>query len=93
MIVLRGEPTLRTPEGEHVLKEGDVACFPRGKHGAHQIINRTGSTIRVLMLSSMIPGEIIEYLDTGKILAKDVNDEDIVFARPGPVVEYWEGEG
>jgi uncharacterized cupin superfamily protein len=92
VIVLRGEPTLRTPEGEQVLKEGDVACFPRGKAGAHQIINRTDSPIRVLMLSSMIPGEIIEYLDTGKVLAKDVEDEDIVFARPGPTVEYWEGE-
>ena len=42
--------------------------------------------------SSMIPGEIIEYLDTGKVLAKGVEDEDIVFARPGPTVEYWEGE-
>ena len=55
VIVLRGEPTLRTPEGEHVLKEGDVVCFRRGKDGAHQIINRTDSPIRVLMLSSMIP--------------------------------------
>ena len=26
VIVLRGEPTLRTPEGEHVLKDGDVVC-------------------------------------------------------------------
>jgi uncharacterized cupin superfamily protein len=26
VIVLRGEPTLRTPEGEHELKEGDVVC-------------------------------------------------------------------
>jgi uncharacterized cupin superfamily protein len=92
VIVLRGEPTLRTPEGEHVLKEGDVVCFPRGKDGAHQIINRTDSAVRVLMLSSMIRGEIIEYLDTGKLLAKDVEDEDIMFARPGPTVEYWEGE-
>jgi uncharacterized cupin superfamily protein len=41
--VLRGEPTLRTPEGERVLKQGDVVCFPRGKDGAHQIINRTDS--------------------------------------------------
>jgi uncharacterized cupin superfamily protein len=90
--VLRGEPTLRTPEGEHVLKEGDVVGFPRGKAGAHQIINGTDSSIRVLMLSSMIPGEIIEYLDTGKVLAKDVEDEDIMFARSGPTVEYWEGE-
>ena len=92
IIVLRGEPTLRTPEGEHVLKEGDVACFPRGKDGAHQIINRTDSPIRVLMLSSMIRGEIIEYLDTGKVLAKGVEDEDVMFARPGPAVEFWEGE-
>jgi uncharacterized cupin superfamily protein len=92
VIALRGEPTLRTPEGEHVLKEGDVVCFPRGKDGAHQIINRTDSPIRVLMLSSMIRGEVIEYLDTGKVLAKDAEDEDIMFARPGPTVEYWEGE-
>jgi uncharacterized cupin superfamily protein len=91
-IVLRGEPTLRTPEGEHQLKEGDVVCFPRGKDGAHQIINRTDATIRVLMLSSMNRGEIIEYLDTGKLLVKDVEDEDVMFARPGPEVEYWEGE-
>jgi uncharacterized cupin superfamily protein len=91
-IVLRGEPTLRTPEGEHQLREGDVVCFPRGKDGAHQIINRTDATIRVLMLSSMNRGEIIEYLDTGKLLVKDVEDEDVMFARPGPEVEYWEGE-
>ena len=92
VIVLRGEPTLRTHEGERVLKEGDAVCFPRGREGAHQIINRTDSPVRVLMLSSMIPGEIIEYLDTGKVLAKDVDDEDVMFARPGPAVEYWEGE-
>jgi uncharacterized cupin superfamily protein len=92
VIVLHGEPTLRTTEGEHVLKEGDVVCFPRGKDGAHQIINRTDSPIRVLMLSSTIRGEVIEYLDTGKVLAKDAQDEDIMFARPGTTAEYWEGE-
>lgn len=91
-IVLRGEPTLRTPDGEHLLKEGDVVCFPRGRAGAHQIINRTDAPIRLLMLSSMLRGDIIEYLDTGKVLAKDADDADIMFARPGPPVEYWEGE-
>jgi uncharacterized cupin superfamily protein len=92
VIVLRGEPTLRTHEGDHVLEEGDIVCFPRGKVGAHQISNRTNFPVRVLMLPSMIRGEIIEYLDTGKVLAKDVDDEDVMFARPGPAVEYWEGE-
>jgi uncharacterized cupin superfamily protein len=38
-LVVRGEPTLRTPEGERVLREGDVVCFRRGEDGAHQIRN------------------------------------------------------
>jgi uncharacterized cupin superfamily protein len=92
VIVLRGEPTLRTPEGEEVLKEGDVVCFPRGEKGAHQITNRTDEPIRVLMLSSMIQGDVIEYLDTGKILAEGPTGEKVMFSRPGPLVEYWEGE-
>jgi len=52
LIVVRGQPTLRSSEGEQDLKEGDVVCFPRGKDGAHQVSNRTDSPIRVLMLSN-----------------------------------------
>ena len=74
------------------LKEGDVVCFPRGEEGAHQITNDTGSPVRVLMLSSMIGPEVIEYLDTGKVYATGVGGEPIMFARPGPTAEYWEGE-
>jgi len=92
VIVLRGEPTLRTPEGEHALKEGDVVCFPRGNDGAHQIANNTDAPVRVLMLSSMISPDVIEYLDTGKVFALNAAGDPIMFARPGPRVEYWEGE-
>ncbi len=91
-IVLRGEPTLRTPEGEHVLAEGDVVAFPRGKDGAHQIINRTDAPVRVLMLSSRVGPDIVEYVDTGKVYATDVAGDPIMFARPGPTLDYWEGE-
>ena len=57
LLVVRGQPTLRTPEGEHELNEGDVVAFPRGKDGAHQVTNRTDAPIRVLMLSTLIaPG-------------------------------------
>ena len=92
VIVLRGEPTLRTPEGEHVLKEGDVVSFPRGKDGAHQIMNRTDSPVRVLMLSSMVGPDIVDYIDSGKVYATDLAGEPIMFSRPGPTVDYWEGE-
>ena len=92
VIVVRGEPTLRTPAGDQTLAEGDVVCFRRGKEGAHQVINRTESPVRVLMLSTMISPEIIEYLDSGKILLKDAKDDDIFQGRLGPEVDYWVDE-
>ncbi len=51
---MRGQPTLRTPEGKQALEEGDVVAFPRGEEGAHQVSNRTDAPIRVLMLSTLI---------------------------------------
>jgi uncharacterized cupin superfamily protein len=92
MIVVRGEPTLRTHEGEHTMKEGDVVCFPRGKKGAHQVINQTDAPIRVLMLSTLIAPDIVEYLDTGKVGSRSVAGERIMFGKPGPELDYWEGE-
>ena len=92
MIVLRGEPTLRTHEGEQHLREGDVVAFPRGKEGAHQIRNDTDAPIRVLMLSTLIAPDIVEYLDTGKVGARSVAGERIMFGKPGPELDYWEGE-
>jgi len=91
-IVLAGEPTLRTPEGEHTLTEGDVVCFPRGKGGLHQIINNTDSPIRVLMLSSMIVPEIVEYPDSEKVFARNADGKAIMLIKEGPTVDYWEGE-
>ena len=92
LVVLRGDATLRTHEGEQVLKEGDVVCFPRGKEGAHQVRNHTDSPIRVLMLSTLIAPDIVEYLDSGKIGARSVKGERILLSRPGPMLDYWEGE-
>ena len=92
-IVVRGRPTLRTPEGEQELQEGDVACFPRGKAGAHQVINRTDEPVRVLMLSTLLKPEIIEYLDSGKVSATSPADGRLFRTRIGePMLDYWDGE-
>ena len=93
LIVVRGTPTLRTPDGEQELREGDVACFRRGPDGAHQVSNRTGSPVRVLMLSTLLAPEIVEYLDTGKIGTRDARGNRLTLSRPGPPADYWEGEG
>jgi hypothetical protein len=44
------------------------------------------------MLSTKVAPDIVEYLDTGKIGARSVAGERIMLARPGPELEYWEGE-
>src|SRR6476661_8943729 len=43
LLVVQGQPTLRSPDGEQDLREGDVVCFRRGKDGFHQVINRRTS--------------------------------------------------
>jgi uncharacterized cupin superfamily protein len=91
LLVLRGTPTLRTSEDEQTLEEGDVVCFVRGKEGAHQVSNRTGSPVRVLMLSTLIEPEILEYFDSGKILL-NAKGEKLMRMRPGPEVDFWDGE-
>src|ERR687897_2650888 len=91
-IVLRGTPTLRTPEGERELAEGDVVCHPCGKDGFHQVRNATDEPIRVLMLSTLLAPDIVEYGDSNKISALDGRGERLFRAFRGADAEYWEGE-
>ena len=44
------------------------------------------------MLSTLIAPDIVEYLDTGKIGARSIAGDRIMFARPGPELEYSENE-
>jgi uncharacterized cupin superfamily protein len=90
--VLRGRPTLRSPEGERELVEGDVVCFLRGPTGAHQVINRSTEPARVLMLSTKVMPEIVEYPDSRKVGARDAKGERLLMIRPGPQLDYWDGE-
>ncbi|HYT52196.1 MAG TPA: cupin domain-containing protein [Gaiellaceae bacterium] len=92
LLVVRGQPTLRSADGEQELREGDVVCFRRGKDGLHQVSNRTDSPIRILMISTLIAPDIVEYPDSGKIGARSVAGERILLSRPGPELDYWDGE-
>jgi uncharacterized cupin superfamily protein len=67
--VLRGQPTLRTREGERQLDEGDVVHFPIGAPGAHQVLNRSADLVRYLMVAAHSGWDIIEYVDESKAVA------------------------
>jgi uncharacterized cupin superfamily protein len=69
LLVLEGTPTLRTPAGERELRPGDVAHFPRGAEGAHQLWNAGEVAMRFVVTAASTTPEIVEYPDTGKIAA------------------------
>ena len=97
LIVLRGTPTLRTPEGERELKEGEVVHFPRGPEGAHQLSNRAGGVARYVIAAALPTPEIIEYPDSGKIASMARTETTAggpLFSlnRLADSVEYFDGE-
>lgn len=70
LIVLRGRPMLRTPEGKRTLDEGEVVHFPVGPGGAHALKNETGDPVRYVMASTLGAPEVAEYPDLGQITAQ-----------------------
>lgn len=44
--------TIRTPEGERVLDQGEVVCFPAGPEGAHQVRSANDEPARVAIVST-----------------------------------------
>ena len=68
--LLRGRPTLRTPDGERQLDEGAVVHFPVGPDGTHGLKNETDELVRYVMVSSQRSPEVAEYPDLGQITAQ-----------------------
>ena len=63
LLVLRGRPTLKTPDGERVLDEGEVVHFPTGPAGAHGLRNDTDEPVRYVVAGTRVSPEVVEYPD------------------------------
>jgi uncharacterized cupin superfamily protein len=70
LIVLHGRPTLRTPEGERVLAEGEAVHFPIGPAGTHGLRNDTDEPVRFLVAGIRVSPEVVEYPELGQITAQ-----------------------
>ena len=91
LIVLAGEPTLRTPEGEQALEPGDTVCFPAGPAGAHHVRNAGDEDdVRVAILSTKNEFGIAEYPDSDKIGVWAGGEHYML--RRSAHLEYWDGE-
>jgi uncharacterized cupin superfamily protein len=89
-----GEKTSpRSPDGEQVLEPGDVAVFPEGPAGAHQVRNDTEESVRLIFFSSKSPLAVVHYPDSKKVGIWTAGDGYQGLVRSEPKLDYWEGEG
>jgi uncharacterized cupin superfamily protein len=92
LLVLAGTPTLRDPEGEHELAEGDLLFFAAAPEGAHRIDNKTGSPVRVMMWSEVVIPSATVYPDSDKVGVWTGDEETKGLFRRSSKVEYFDGE-
>ena len=70
LVVLDGEMTLKTEEGQRPVRRGEVVIFPVGPAGAHGFRNEGEGACRYLMASSGQSPEVAEYPDLGRIMVQ-----------------------
>lgn len=67
LFVLEGRGSLRLEDGEHAIRAGHFAAFPRGRIGAHKIRNDSDAPLRFLIMSTMLEPDICVYPDSRKV--------------------------
>ncbi len=96
LLVLDGEPTLRTPDGVQTLKRGDLVCFRRGPDGAHCMRNETQTPVRLLMIATREDIEVAVFPDSGKVFASanrvTPGDGVNLMNRVEANLDYFDGE-
>ena len=73
LVVLDGEMTMKTEEGERLVRRGEVVIFPVGPAGAHGFRNDGDGPCRFLMASSGQAPEVAEYPELRQITVQGPN--------------------
>jgi uncharacterized cupin superfamily protein len=93
LFVLSGSVTIRTPEGEEEVGQGDLVYFPAGPDGAHKATNRGREPARVMMFSTSREPSVTVYPDSDKVGVWTPNEnEKWMFRGANGRLEYWDGE-
>ena len=93
VLALDGRPSVRTPEGTEHLEPLEMAFFPRGPDGAHQIRNDSDEPARVLMWSTVLVPTATAYPDSDKVGVWTGDKAENLMVRRSSGVDYCDGEG
>lgn len=95
-VILQGSGIYRFGADEFAFEAGDVVAAPAGGvETAHQITNTGSVTLRYLGVSANVAAEIIQYPDSGKILARSrLPDGQVLqhISRQTEQIDYWSDE-
>jgi uncharacterized cupin superfamily protein len=93
LVVLDGEVSVRTPDGEETLERGEIVQFPPGPAGAHKVGNGGRASARIMMFSSAREPAVAVYPDSDKIGVWPGNaDDQVMLRRVDGAVDYYDGE-
>jgi uncharacterized cupin superfamily protein len=93
--IVKGNGLLRYGSESRAVRAGDFICCPvGGPETAHQLINNSDATLAYISVSTMMPAEVCEYPDSGKVGAFGGAGESRLrhMTRADGNVDYWQGE-
>lgn len=64
--VLGGEVHIRLNEDVYALTAGDLVALPPGSDSAHQFLNHSDQPANLILASTMIERDVVDYPDSGK---------------------------
>ena len=89
--IVKGMGTLRYGSETRKVRAGDFICCPAGgPETAHQIINDSDAELGYISVSTMLPADVCEYPDSGKIGAFGGGVRHMTHVADH--VDYWQGE-
>ncbi|MFZ1993950.1 MAG: cupin domain-containing protein [Solirubrobacteraceae bacterium] len=91
LLVLDGNATVRTPDGEQAAPRGALMCFPAGPTGAHKVANAGDETVLALMWSSAREPSVSVYPDSDKV-GVWAGEDHVLLRRSDGHVDYYDGE-
>jgi len=93
--IVKGEGLLRYGSQTRRVRAGDFICCPvGGPETAHQIINDSAAELAYISVSTMMPAEVCEYPDSGKVGAFGGSGASLLrhMTPVGAAVDYWKDE-
>jgi uncharacterized cupin superfamily protein len=90
--IVKGTGLLRYGKETRKIRAGDFICCPTGgPDTAHQIVNDSDAELAYISVSTMMPAEVCEYPDSGKIGAFGEGGMRHM-THTGSHVDYWKDE-